>query len=381
MDMENNDQSNDIQQTPQESEPVSIPQEAMVESEPLSEQPGKQKQRKTPWILFAVIFLILALVLGAYLGYRNGIARRLEKEKTTVVQVAAEQYQLAFQDIAAGNYETAKTRIEYVINIYPQFPGAPELLHDILLNLEQPTAMPTPIEEFTPTPAITSTPDLRAAEQIFSEIQQAVTEKRWDQAIQDIIAIREVNYDFRKVQVDGFYYIALRNRGIQRIQSGQLEQGLFDLATAEQFAPLDGEADGVRTWAQLYLSGASYWDVNWQQAIDIFAQVKDAYPYLMDSSGMTAIERYRVALYLYGDQFAASGDYCKAHEYYLQSLAVGPDANVQATAQRYAEACQAMQATPEPTEELTPIPTEQTPLPPTEPTPEQTPTAIETPQP
>jgi len=56
MDTENNDQSNDIQQTPQESEPVSIPQEAMVESEPLSEQPVAQKQRKTPWILFAVIF-------------------------------------------------------------------------------------------------------------------------------------------------------------------------------------------------------------------------------------------------------------------------------------------------------------------------------------
>ena len=379
MDTENNDQSNDIQQTPQESEPVSVPQVPMVESEPPSEQPGKQKQRKTPWILFAVIFLILALVLGAYFGYRNGIARRLEKEKITVVQVAAEQYQLAFQDIAAGNYENAKTRIEYVIEIYPQFPGAPELLHDILLNLEQPTAMPTLIEEFTPTPAVTSTPDVRAAEQIFTEIQQAVMAKQWDQAIQDIIAIREVNYDYRKVQVDGFYYIALRNRGIQRIQSGQLEQGLFDLATAEQFALLDGEADGVRTWAQLYLCGASYWYVNWQRAIDIFAQVKDAYPYLMDSSGMTAIERYRVALYLYGDQFAASGDYCKAHEYYLQSLAVGPDANVQATAQRYAEACQAMQATPEPTEELTPIPTEQTPLPPTEPTPEQTPIPTETP--
>ena len=173
MDTENNDQSNDIQQTPQESEPVSVPQEPMVESE----QPGNQKQGKTPWILFAVIFLILALVLGIYFGYRNGIARRLEKEKITVVQVAAEQYQLAFQDIAAGNYENAKTRIEYVLEIYPQFPGAPELLHDILLNLEQPTAMPTLIEEFTPTPAVTSTGFTRAAEQIFTEIQQAVMQQ------------------------------------------------------------------------------------------------------------------------------------------------------------------------------------------------------------
>jgi tetratricopeptide (TPR) repeat protein len=379
MDMENKDQSNEIPQAPKETEPVNSPEDVVLNTEPSAVQPEREQKRKTPWVLYAVIFLILALVLGAYFGYRNGIARRLEKEKITVVQVAAEQYQLAFQDIAVGDYENARTRIEYVIKIYPQFPGAPELLHDILLNLEQPTAMPTLIEEFTPTPAVTSTPDLRAAEQIFTEIQQAVAAKQWDEAIREIYAIREVNYDFRKIQVDGFYYIALRNRGIQRIQSGQLEQGLFDLATAEQFAPLDGEADGVRTWAQLYLSGASYWDVNWQQAIDIFAQVKDAYPYLMDSSGMTAVERYRVALYRYGDQFASSGDYCKAHEYYLQSLAVGPDPDVQATAQRYAEACQAMQATPEPTEELTPIPTEQTPLPPTEPTPEPTPISTETP--
>jgi len=379
MDMENKGQSNEIPQAPKETEPVNPPEDVVLDTEPSAVQPEREQKRKTPWVLYAVIFLILALVLGAYFGYRNGLARRLEREKTTVVQVAAEQYQLAFQDIAVGDYENARTRIEYVIKIYPQFPGAPELLRDILMRLEQPTAMPTLIVEFTPTPAVTSTPDLRAAEQIFTEIQQAVAAKQWDEAIKEIYAIREVNYDYRKVQVDGFYYIALRNRGIQRIQSGQLEQGLFDLATAEQYAPLDGEADGVRTWAELYLSGASYWDVNWQQAIDIFAQVKDAYPYLMDSSGMTAVERYRVALYRYGDQFAASGDYCKAHEYYLQSLAVAPDPEVQATADRYAESCQAMQATPEPTEELTPNPTEQTPLPPTEPTPEQTPTAIETP--
>ena len=88
--------------------------------------------------------------------------------------------------ISKGNYENAKTRIEYVIEIYPQFPGAPELLHDILLNLEQPTAMPILIEEFTPTPAVTSTPDVRAAEQIFTEIQRAVMAKQWDQAIRKL---------------------------------------------------------------------------------------------------------------------------------------------------------------------------------------------------
>jgi len=308
------------------------------------------------------------LALGVYFGYQNGLSRRIAREQITVVQVAAEQYQLAFQDVAAGNYENAKTRIEYVLQIYPQFPGAPELLQTILLNIEQPTAAPTTPVLTTATPEVTGTPDTRAAEQIFAEIQQAVVAKQWDLVIQDVMALRETNYDYQKVLVDGYYYIALRNRGIQKIQSGELEQGLFDLSTAEQIGPLDGEADGVRTWAQLYLSGASYWDVNWQQAIDIFAQVKDAYPYLMDSSGMTALERYRVALYSFGDQYAASGDYCKAYDYYLQSLAVAPDPDVQSTADLYAANCQSMQASPTPTQELTPVITE-TPPPPAEPTP------------
>ena len=110
--------------------------------------------------------------------------------------------------------------------------------------------------------------------------------------------------------------------GIQKIQAGELEQGLFDLSSAEHIGPLDGEAEGVRSWAALYLSGASFWDVNWQRAIEIFQQIKEAYPYMMDASGMTAIERYRVALYRYGDQIASAGDYCTAYQYYLRSLAV-----------------------------------------------------------
>jgi len=370
MDSENNNISNHDLEKPEEGINSPSSDEQIADQNGDLGSPQKIKKHKTPWVWYAVIFLILCLVLGVYFGYRGGLARRLEKEKTTVVQVAAEQYQLAFQDISAGNYENAKTRIEYVISIYPQFPGAPELLRQILMNLEQPTATPTLPPLPSSTPAATSTPDLRAVDQIFAGIQQGITAQQWDQVIQDVNSLRDINYEYRKVEVDGYYYIALRNRGIQKIQKGELEQGLFDLATAEQIGPLDGEADGIRGWAALYLSGASYWDVNWQKAIEIFEQVKDAYPYMMDSSGMTAIDRYRTALYLFGDQFAAAGDYCKAYEYYQRSLAVGPDANVQQTADRYAQICQQMQATPTPTEVLTPVPTETTPPPPTEPTPE-----------
>ncbi len=328
------------------------------------------RKRRIPWIWLGVLFFVLMLALGVFLGYRQGIARRLVREQTTVVEVAAEQYQLAYADIAAGNFENAKARIEYVITIYPQFPGAPELLRSILMNLEQstPTATLAMIASLTPAPS--GTPDTRSAEEAFNTITAAVSAKDWQAVVDNVIAIQQINYDYRTVDVAGYYYIALRNLGIQKIQAGQLEQGLFDLSSAEQIGPLDGEAEGVRSWATLYLSGASYWDVNWQRAIEIFQQIKEAYPYMMDASGMTAIERYRVALYRYGDQIAGAGDYCTAYQYYLRSLAVAQDPNVQATADLYKQNCEASRPTEvTPTE---PTPPGETPLPPTEETPPPT---------
>ncbi|MFZ3070204.1 MAG: hypothetical protein WA110_03670 [Anaerolineaceae bacterium] len=385
--MENNNEEpeNEKPQEPtQEEQPAEVPVNSEgSENLEMGEAENPKKKRRTPWIWIGVLFLIVMLVLGGWIGYNRGIHRRLALEKTTIVEQASVQYELAYQDISTGNYENARQRIEYVIQIYPEFPGAAELLRTILLNIEQPTPIPTLAMVFTPTPGMTSTPDLRNAEETFSTIQQQVTSQQWDLAIENIMAIRQSNYEYRTVDVDGLYFIALRNRGIQRISSGQLEQGLYDLATAEQIGPLDGEADGERSWAELYLTGASYWDVNWQQAIDIFYQVQAAYPYMMDSSGMTAVERYRVALYSFGDQFAAAGDYCTAYDYYVRSLAVVSDPVVQATATFYEETCQNMKETPVGPIETTPAPPiTETPQPPEEtPTapPEESPTPTPTP--
>jgi len=334
-------------------------------------------KRRVPWIWLGVLFMVLMLALGVFWGYRQGIARRLAREQTTVVEVAAEQYQMAFQDMAAGNYQNAKSRIEYVIKIYPQFPGAADLLRSILMSMEQPTPTATLAAVLSLTPSPSGTPDTRSAEEAFNAIVAAASAKQWQAVIDNVVAIQQINFEYRTVDVAGYYYIALRNLGIQKIQAGELEQGLFDLSSAEHIGPRDGEAEGVRSWAALYLSGASFWDVNWQRAIEIFQQIKEAYPYMMDASGMTAIERYRVALYRYGDQIASAGDYCTAYQYYLRSLAVAQDPNVQATADLYKQNCQSSQPTEvTPTE---PTPPGETITPPTEVTPSPPPTEEPTP--
>ena len=328
------------------------------------EHKPKAKKPKNHWVSLAVLFLILALVLGGWLGYHNGIQQRLDKQNATIMDKISLQLEHAYLDINAGNYENAKVRVEYIIDLYPNFPGTSDLLAEIMLHLETPVATATQVYLAMPTSQATSTPDLRGAETTFVQIEQLIRDQKWDEAIQNISAIRENHYDYKTVAVDGYLFIALRNRGIQKIYSGQLEQGIYDLSTADQLGALDGDADSARTWASMYLKGASFWDVNWAEAVNIFEQLSSAMPYLSDASGMTSLERYRIALYRLGDQYALQGDYCTARDYYVQSLAIGGNADLQATATSYGNTCAERNVTPAPpTETLPPVTETPTPEP------------------
>jgi hypothetical protein len=67
------------------------------------------------------------------------------------------------------------------------------------------------------------------------------------------------------------YYIALRYRGVQKIiYEGNLEGGMYDLSLTESFGPLDHEANGFRNWARMYVSGASFWEIDWERVLSFF---------------------------------------------------------------------------------------------------------------
>ena len=91
-------------------------------------------------------------------------------------------------------------------------------------------------------------------------------------------------------------YVALRNRGVEKIsKQADLEGGIYDLALAERFGPLDLDARGWREWSQWYIRGASFWEVDWAKSISYFSQVAPIAPNLRDASGWTASDRYRIA--------------------------------------------------------------------------------------
>lgn len=346
----------------------------------------EKKPHRLKWYLLGILIVILGAALGGLLGYNAGQNLRLQAEQDQKVMVATNQYQLGLMDMEAGRYEMARKRFEFVINTDPNFPGAADQLAKALLEISL-ALTPTP----EPTPTLAPTPDLRTEQEMFAQIEQALANQDWAGAIASIEALRNLNLEYRAVDVDGMYYIALRYLGVEDILNrGELEVGIYNLTLAERFAPLDVDAINYRNWARQYIAAASFWKIDWPRVIEYFAQIYPALPNLRDSSGLTATERYRQALIGYGDQLVLESKYCEAQAQYEAALAFGNYPDVQTKATSATEFCAnagsageeepPVAATVTPTIPVDVTPTEtppvtgsETQVPPTDPTPETTP--------
>lgn len=280
-------------------------------------QISRKKFRGAFWI--GLLILLAFIALGSFGGYQAGITDRKNAEATLAFQSLDEQFRLAQEDLAAGRFEIARQRLQDGILRYdPNYPGAADLLAEVLVKQ---ALMLTPT--ITPTPAATPTPDLRGEQIIFDDAKAKIAASDWDGAIQALDALRQKNINYRAVEVDGMYYVALRNRGVQKIlgsgpyaQNPNLEGGIYDLALAERFGPLDGQAQGFRNFARAYITGASFWELDWAQVQFYMEQVYPFMPNMRDGSGMTATERYRLATIARADQYYAAEQWCDAFAQY-----------------------------------------------------------------
>jgi tetratricopeptide (TPR) repeat protein len=352
------------------------------------------RPRRWPWILLGIVMVLLIGACGGYYGYQDAINQRVALQENQVFVKAAEQFNLGLADLEAKRYEFARQRFEYVIRIDPTFPGAADKLAETIVAMSMiatPTIAPSATEVVPTVPTLTSTPDTRNEEQLFAQIPQLLTAKQWTKAIDTIETLRKLNIKFHSVEVDDFYYAALRNRGVQRILvEGSLEPGMYDLALAERFGPLDADADSYRTWARLYVTGASFWKIDWEQVVNYFSEIYLSLPNLRDGSGMTAIDRFRTASIELAKKLISQDEYCKAQDHYNAVIKIGKDNNLIPTATAVADGCARSKLPPTavpgsatvtptetPTELLTPGGPTQTPTP-TQPAPVITPTPTNT---
>jgi len=327
-----------------------------------------KKTKRWKVILLGILVVLLFAAAGGGLGYLRGINRRLAREREEVIEQAALHYQYGLQEMAAGNYARAKTQLEYVLQIYPDFPDAREKYTETLVQLASAgdTAASPDIQ-------VTPTRDTRGAEALFNQAVGEVQTQQWATALQTLNALRDTDYTYRTLEVDGMYFTTLRHRAIELIvNDGNLEEGLYFLAILEKYMPLDHDAVNYAQWARLYITGASFWDIDWEQVVNYFGQLSAAFPYMHDGTGWTATDRYLRGSEYYGDQLAAAGSHCEAIKQYQNVLNYGANGTVQGKYDTSYLKCYPPTATPAPTATIDPSLTEE---PTEEPTPEVSPTA------
>ena len=302
-------------------------------------------------IIGGVIGLVLIALLSGFGGYFSGINLRTQAEEAQMAGQVQEQLELAAQDILNKEYYRARQRLEYIVQIDPDYPGVTDMLAEVLLQMNI-TASPTVV----PSPTLTPTPDMRGAEEIFNQAQQSLFQSDWNTTINTLLTLRKKEPDYKPIQVDGMLYAAYGNRGKDKIlKGGDLEGGIYDLTIAERFGPLDADSKSYQNWARLYILGASFWDVDWSQVVYYFGQVAPALPNLRDGSGWTATERYRLGLANYADYLATRKEWCAAMQNYEQALAYGGDSGLQQSYNTAVEKCEGPKQTEAPPSEEVPV--------------------------
>jgi tetratricopeptide (TPR) repeat protein len=293
-----------------ESTPSTIPPEEDT-------QPLKPVKKGPRWRsnLISVAGVLVLLGLSLFGGYRVALIDRMNAERSIIHTQLAEQYQFALVDIQFGRFEAAKERLDFIIAHDPGYPGATESLTQVLVAMSAPTQAPTAL----PTP----TPNPSGAESIYNTAQQLIAAGDWVNALVALDEVRKADPGYKTSLVDGMYYFSLRNYGYSLIvNNGNLEGGIYQLTLAERFAPLDNNANGLREGARAYITAASFFGVNWEQAVSYLGGVYNGWPSLWDGT-MTASQRYHIALMRYGDELFEQNRFCDAYAQYDAATRVG----------------------------------------------------------
>lgn len=339
------------------------------------------------WAALGGLYVVCVFSAAGLTGVAAGRQQTTAGQSQALARSAQEQFDLGVQDLLETRYELARQRFEYVLSIDPNYPGAAELLDKSLLGMNAPTTTPVP-----PTIAVTPTATLDASslDSLFSQAQSAYAGEDWSTTIQALLTVRSIDPEYRRAEANQFMAGALRARGLEKIWSGQHEQGIYDLALAERFGPLDGQATSWRSSAAFYLFANSYFGVVWQEAARYFSQICSA-------GGWDSCYKYSVAAMEYGKELMKANDPCAAAIQFVSSFETRGDSTVEDLARDAQEACLTATAVP-PTPTLTLTPTLGLPIetptetptsgpPPTSvpttpaPPPSETPTPTETPTP
>lgn len=319
------------------------------------EQPPEKPQSRKTMRLAGLVLIVLAVLLGWYLlvgflGWQSGQSAMIEEREAELAAQIARQTELARENIGQGSYNLALRRLDYVLDLDPQNSDALGLRDQAQaaldgLNTPQPTtaviATPTPLPEPSPTPGLISDPDTE-----LQRIRRLTANQNWEDVLSAVVAFQRQFPDVDRRETDALLYDAYVNYGLSLLEGERVELGLYYLDQAAQLGDLTQEVLDYRLWAELYLQGIAFYNVNWDVATYYFRELCLSAPFYQ-----SACERLVKSLESFADQYAVALDWCPAQELYQEALSHGRSQPLVEKLNAAAEAC--LLATPTPLAPIT----------------------------
>jgi tetratricopeptide (TPR) repeat protein len=290
------------------------------------------RRRRFPLIWAILGALLLSIIAGSVAGYYVGKDRFAQNRQNTLFAFDMEQFQLAGSEVAAGKFSVAMQRLDAILKNEPDFPGAAELREKALAGMN---ATPTPLPTETPVPS--PTPDAPRAEQLLAQARQQFVDRQYPEMIRTLLTIKVEIPDFQPERVDGLIWAALRYNGVHLIkETNRLTEGMYYLALAANYAPLDREAENqiafARNFLFTYQNAYYYRNRDIEESLKYFEQAIALRPYYSDR----LIPDY-VDMLVQNADALVNQNACVAWWFYDRALAKLPDNGAALKGREYAQ--------------------------------------------
>jgi tetratricopeptide (TPR) repeat protein len=263
-------------------------------------------------IVAGVACVLLAMLAGSGVaGYYVG----LDDRARLAAQEADKFFQQGLADLDSGKLTLAEADFAYVLSIDPDYAGAAQKLEEVRQRI-------VAAQRIEPTPT-TSLQDALA--DVYADARQAYDEEDWATAISRLTQIRRLDPTYESKAVEELLFNASYTYGLQLLNGGRLEEGVFYLDQAAALRPIDQNAAQQTELAKQYLTAIGYWNADWDLAIQRFGELYTIAPGYKD-----VFDRYVNAHILYADSFVSRGDFCPAQPLYQTAAGLRPDPTVQA---------------------------------------------------
>ncbi|MCY3781259.1 MAG: hypothetical protein OXG78_13180 [Chloroflexi bacterium] len=302
---------------------------------------GRRQTSCLLWALVAFFCLLAALavvVIAAYAGWTSGVGTARAKATDAADAELQGQCDLLEQNLADGNLDLARSRIDWLRRLMP----VPSCLLTLAptataAHLQaQPSA--TSIPPKTAVPIMTETVPAQVGELPTSEVS---TEVLWDYdldallaeavadhaarnysaAIQTLEAIVSIDEDFQRERVRRMLLDALTAQALTLYRSFKLSEAIVLTERAEVYGDI-GELNYERYIADTFLIGQRSKATNPAEAVRRFSEIVYQHnPNYMNGQVQSELQD---ALRYFADALLLQGDACQAHEQYAAALALQP---------------------------------------------------------